>query len=195
MRDITLSATKESRAVQFGPRVEREGGHVEQPAPGEAPQFYGVYVAGRRGGWQWFTDARDAESARAIAPLVARADIPGAQRRGPEDLTIAYIAHGVSQWIAESNPAGFEDWEGELGFMQAVIDKAAFVDRVGDYYNDEGHPGVFAYEVAEEFGKQFAEALYHGTFAQQDEALILRGIMEDAQYPNVEEAIAYVKSH
>lgn len=76
----------------------------------------------------------------------------------PEPLTVAYIAIGAEQALRES-PALFnpDDWNGQLGFIGEAIEWAAMLDRMGDEYED--FSGVWAYEVAEEFGLRYGRAL------------------------------------
>lgn len=99
----------------------------------------------------------------------------------PEHLTIAYIAIGASRAIME-NPDDFDatDWDGEVDFIEAVTAHALMLDRLADEVDaNGGFSGVFAYEVAEEFGRQYGEALLKD-HANADATAIARRLVEEA---------------
>lgn len=92
-------------------------------------------------------------------------------RTAADDLTVAYIAIGAARALdAERggreglvNQLGriervIEEHEGELGLIQDAIKHAITLDRMGDEVDNE-FTGVFAYEVAEEFGRRYVVAL------------------------------------
>lgn len=145
-----------SRPVSFGPRVSR-GDAVEIPAPGEAPEFYGVYVMDRRGLWQWIADANDRDSAVAVAKLAMRADVDGAQRLHADDLTVAYVAKGAADALAKLDPhhSKLAKFEGEMGFFAEVVRHSVTLDRIADALEGE-FDLVFAYDIAEAFGSEYA---------------------------------------
>lgn len=78
-----------------------------------------------------------------------------------DPLTIAYIAMGVAAFLRElpKDSRDFDAWGGELGFMAEAVRPAALLERMLDDA-DEGIGPSFLYEVAEPFGKEYAQALY-----------------------------------
>lgn len=106
-----------------------------------------------------------------------------AARTDAEALTIAYVAIGAHEAFALPELAsGHDAVEGELGLIHSVITEALLLDRVADFFDvNDGHSGVFAYEVAEPFGKAYASAILRLEPAVNPLA-ILRAVMLDAQY-------------
>ena len=75
-----------------------------------------------------------------------------------DPLTIAYLAVGAARELDKRGgltDAQADAFEGELGFIGAVIEHA---DMIEAEYATRAHRygGVFAYEVAEEFGERCA---------------------------------------
>ena len=87
------------------------------------------------------------------------------QYRKAEPLTIAYVAIGAESVWAEHRlrPEGVnrmsDRYSGQLGFIAAVIEQAWILDRMAE--DRDVAFVVFAYEIAEEFGKRFARALFN----------------------------------
>jgi len=112
-------------------------------------------------------------------------------RKHASTLTIAYIAKGMADALREHRAGGPrrefnpDDWDGELGLMDEVTGRALLVDAVGDVFNDEGHPGVYVYEVAEEFGREYTHELLDNPRGDRDAmfADTLSSVMLRAQYP------------
>lgn len=86
------------------------------------------------------------------------------ERTQPDALTIAYMAMGAQNTIRETKPAGtlpgrvVDAYEGQLGFIGAVIDHALILDRMADQLAGD-LDGVFLYEIAEPFGEEYARQL------------------------------------
>lgn len=122
-------------------------------------------------------DARTVESAVrnaiALAPQVqwigadSITQVNGSVRTRADTLTIAYVAIGAKEALlndgaraAAEQRYNADDWNGELGFIETVTNAALMLDREADLVcAGDGFSGVFCYEVAEEFGEQFADAL------------------------------------
>lgn len=85
------------------------------------------------------------------------------EARPAEPLTIAYVAIGAeTHWRSRGNldrSAMSEEYGGQLGFIDAVIEHAAILDRMA---NGRELDAVFAYDIAEQFGNRFARALFDG---------------------------------
>jgi hypothetical protein len=82
------------------------------------------------------------------------------QYRKAEPLTIAYVAIGADHvWGLSANVNEMsEKYGGQLHFIAAVIEHAWILDRMAD---GRELSVVFAYEIAEEFGKRFSLALFN----------------------------------
>lgn len=91
---------------------------------------------------------------------------PTAPRTTPELLTAGFMAIGVRAAI-DRNPAWNPDtFSGEVGLVEYVLDPWALaLDQAGDALERIGleSNGVFAYEAAEQFGHDYAEALIRST--------------------------------
>lgn len=108
-------------------------------------------------------------------------------RAAAEPLTIAYMGYGFSEFCNQYHAAhgAHPAFDGELEALSQVIEHALLADRVGDYFDQlEGHPGVFAYDVAQPLGHALAQA------AMQRQDLdyacvseVLRSLMLSAGYP------------
>jgi len=109
---------------------------------------------------------------------------PPKQRTQADDLTIAFITIGASDELTRQRKAGnVVLQEGHLGYINDVIHYALMLDKVADYFDEHGtHPGVFAYEVAEEFGRQFGEKVMLGDGTVQEAKEILYAIMIGCAY-------------
>ena len=121
------------------------------------------------------------------------------KRTAPEAITLAYVAMGVRQALMlKQESSALESYHGETAFVEAVIEHALTIDRVADWFDArDGHPGVFAYEVAEPFGKAFAGALLEQQSGELSPAVVLKDVMIDAGYAlgDVEQAIASLGQH
>lgn len=102
-------------------------------------------------------------------------DPPPNQRTHADDLTVAFITIGAQEELdRQRKRSDVRLDEGHLGYIADVIHYALMLDKIADYFDAHGqHPGVFAYEVAEEFGRQFGEQslLGEGTYQQAKEIL------------------------
>jgi hypothetical protein len=108
-------------------------------------------------------------------------------RTHPEPQTVAYMAIGANDAIASirgSNPAAhdraIEACEGHLGLIGEVIERAITLDTYADHHPDALR-GVFAYEIAEPFGRALATQLieYRGCGGPFPNALaIIREVYE-----------------
>lgn len=109
---------------------------------------------------------------------------PPKQRTHADDLTIAFITIGANDELTRQRKAGnVVLQEGHLGYINDVIHYALMLDKVADYFDEHGtHPGVFAYEVAEEFGRQFGEKVMLGDGTVQEAKEILYAIMIGCAY-------------
>ncbi|RQV76456.1 hypothetical protein DF018_01245 [Burkholderia cenocepacia] len=88
-------------------------------------------------------------------------------------------------------------FNGELGFIEAAASHALFVDRVGDWFTcHSSHPGLFAYEVAERFGKAMGNAMLGNPEGECRPREILREVLMKVSYAEseVDQAIASVPS-
>lgn len=85
----------------------------------------------------------------------------------PDPATVAYIGIGVRAAIDRAGRAFDPDrFGGEIGLVTQVVEPHALeLDRMDDRHVAEGGDleGVFAYEVAEQFGHDYAMALIHRT--------------------------------
>ena len=88
--------------------------------------------------------------------------------------TIAYIAIGAKEALKASGnfPKNYQG--GELEFIGECIQHARLLDKEAP---DEC-AGVFAYEIAEPFGEQYAKALIEGK--QPDPKELMQKIMKEA---------------
>ena len=109
---------------------------------------------------------------------------PPKQRTQADDLTIAFITIGANDELTRQRKAGnVVLQEGHLGYINDVIHYAMMLDKVADYFDEHGtHPGVFAYEVAEEFGRQFGEKVLLGGDTVQKAKELLYAIMIGCTY-------------
>lgn len=86
-------------------------------------------------------------------------------REQAEALTIAYIAIGVLEAWNEANDEDrsiiTDRFEGQIGVVGEAIQHALMLDRMADVAETE-IDGCFAYEVAEEFGREFTRQLLSG---------------------------------
>lgn len=120
---------------------------------GDSERWIRLYHAiSEAGGWNLLDPHQQARAMQEMA--------------GPqvEPLTIAYVAMGAGQAIRACGhlPSEVADrYNGQLGFIEAVIDKAWRLDAVvrAIEANQGGLDGVYVYEVAEPFGERYAEAL------------------------------------
>jgi len=78
-------------------------------------------------------------------------------------LTIAYVAIGARTALTAAQNAdpklNIDRFNGEMGYIDRVIGWADQLDQLAD---GRDLTGVFAYEVAEEFGEKFGLALLSG---------------------------------
>lgn len=89
-----------------------------------------------------------------------------------DELTIAFLAMGAKTALDKRGGLGEDQvdvFEGELGFVRAVIDHAPMLDEEWRRASARFH-GVFAYEIAEPFGEECAEAYLDGRRAEFDAA-------------------------
>lgn len=110
---------------------------------------------------------------------------PPNQRTHADNLTIAFVTIGAHDEYRKQTAAGnvFDHPGGYLGYIGDVTHYALMLDKVADYFDEHGsHPGVFCYEVAEEFGSQFGEQslLGEGTYQQAKE--LLYAVMIECAY-------------
>jgi hypothetical protein len=122
--------------------------------------------------------------------------LPPTSRTEPDQLTLSYVAigaHAAVRAAGRATPAhALDQFEGELGLIGAVAEKALMLDRVADWFDArDGHTGVFSYEVAEPFGTAYANALL-SEGAEKDAAEILREVMQSAGYEPSEVEEAFV---
>ncbi|MCA7890105.1 hypothetical protein E2P84_42140 [Burkholderia cepacia] len=115
-------------------------------------------------------------------------------RSAADSLTVAYIAIAAREALSQ-HTVELDGFNGELGFLEAATDHALFVDRVSDWFDCIGHPGVFAYDVAAPFGAAVANAMIEGKSIAISPGPILRAVMVSARYEpmEVDEAIAAVR--
>lgn len=109
---------------------------------------------------------------------------PPAKRTHADDLTIAFITVGAQEELCRQQKLGDVRLDnGHLGYIDDVIRHAPLLDRVADYFDEHGtHPGVFAYKVAEEFGRQFGEKVLLDEGTAQQAKKTLYAIMIDCAY-------------
>lgn len=87
-----------------------------------------------------------------------------------DELTIAFLAMGAKTALDKRGGLGEDQvdvFEGEIGFIRAVIDHAPMLDEEWRRASERFH-GVFAYEIAEPFGEECAEAYLDGHRARFD---------------------------
>lgn len=125
-------------------------------------------------------------------------------RTHADNLTIAYIASGVRMALTErptdpdweaggwAKPFNPDDWDGELNFMDRIINDALLLDKVADGFED--HPCVWVYEVAEEYGFIMANVRMDEPKGTPDRYKILHMIMKIAGYDEKEFKHAYMKA-
>lgn len=101
-------------------------------------------------------------------PQVQYTDTQGPNRTTPCPETIAFIAIGADAALREhAKECGdqhtypdLDSFSGHTGFMQSVIEPSLFLDLVWDYFFTRTDPsGVFAYDIAEPFGRSVAEKM------------------------------------
>lgn len=112
-------------------------------------------------------------------------DPPPNQRTHADDLTIAFVTIGAHDEYRKQTAAGsvFGHPGGYLGYIGDVTYYALMLDKVADYFDEHGsHPGVFVYEVAEEFGSQFGEKVMLGEGTYQQAKELLYAIMIGCTY-------------
>ena len=88
-------------------------------------------------------------------------------RTTPDTLTVAYVAIGAIDALDRDGERPIreqkynaDDWDGQMGFIEAVTNHALLLDQLADLVDEQGgFNGVFLYEVAQEFGEQFGLAL------------------------------------
>lgn len=109
---------------------------------------------------------------------------PPKQRAHADDLTIAFVTIGAQAELDRRQKDGDVRLDnGHLGYIDDVIYYALMLDKVADYFDEHGtHPGVFAYEVAEEFGRQFGEKVLLDEGTAQEAKETLYAIMIDCDY-------------
>lgn len=83
-------------------------------------------------------------------------------RNSVDSLTLAFIAigaHTAFQSCDDHSGLGLEG--GFLEYVDNVTQSAELVDRVGSFFDEhpDGHPTVFAYDVAEAFGLEMGKSL------------------------------------
>ncbi|MBK1901980.1 MULTISPECIES: hypothetical protein [Burkholderia] len=115
-------------------------------------------------------------------------------RSAADNLTVAYIAIAARETLSQRT-VELDGFNGELGFLEAATDHALFVDRVSDWFDGSGHPGVFAYDVAAPFGAAFANAMIEGRSMEIAPEPLLRAVMVSSFYEptEVDKAIAAVR--
>lgn len=104
-------------------------------------------------------------------------------RQHPDPLTVAYVAMGAGTAIGEC-PCGclpdrvLDAYQGQMEFIAAVIHHALMLDRMADERGND-FSGVFAYEVAEPFGEEYAKALINaGNYETVDAEAIARRLLD-----------------
>ena len=95
-------------------------------------------------------------------------------------MTLAYIGYGVREALNDHDVSKNVDaFEGEIHFVGAVVALADALDaELERRYRGGGHPFVYEYEVAEEFGRQAAIALSKDELA--DPADLIKKIYDAA---------------
>lgn len=110
---------------------------------------------------------------------------PPKVRTEPDYLTAGFMAIGASAEFERQRAAGggFILPEGYLGYIDSVLKHGLFLDKVADYVDKHGeHPYCWCYEVAEEFGKRFAEQVLLDCDSAEAAKILLREIMVEAGY-------------
>lgn len=110
---------------------------------------------------------------------------PPKVRTEPDYLTAGFMAIGAHDEFKRQQAAGnsYILSEGYLGYIDDVLKHGLFLDKVADYFDKHGeHPGVFCYEVAEEFGRQFGERTMLDEGTAQEAKEILYAIMINCAY-------------
>lgn len=110
---------------------------------------------------------------------------PPKVRTEPDYLTAGFMAIGAHDEFKRQQAAGnsYILSEGYLGYIDDVLKHGLMLDKVADYFDKHGeHPGVFCYEVAEEFGRQFGERTMLGEGTAQEAKEVLYAIMIDCAY-------------
>jgi hypothetical protein len=108
---------------------------------------------------------RDSVAARTAAEGTARRIVT--RYNAGDAQTIAYVAMGAHAAILALRGGVLPNdvcdaYSGQMHFINAVIEYAAAMDDEADK-RDNNLAVVFAYEIAEEFGYRYANALIHGT--------------------------------
>ncbi|MFP3637571.1 hypothetical protein [Paraburkholderia sp. SIMBA_054] len=111
------------------------------------------------------------------------ANVPSTRITVPVPSTIAYMAIGAHAVLrSRGENIALNEFNGQCGFVEVLCEQALFVDRVAQPFSDAGeHPGVFVYEVAEPFGKEYAKALLAEGIGA-DAKKVLRNVMHEAGY-------------
>lgn len=91
----------------------------------------------------------------------------------PANLTVAYVAIGAAREIDRRgglNGDQCDAFQGELGFISGIVDEetVAMLDMLATNAGDRLE-GVFAYEVAEAYGKALASELLDGRTINRSE--------------------------
>ena len=77
-----------------------------------------------------------------------------------DNLTVAYMAKGATRYLNKFTNAVEVYGEGELDYLQAVVDHADTVDsKFNELCPDGEYSGVFVYEVAEPLGEWITNQL------------------------------------
>lgn len=108
----------------------------------------------------------------------------------PNPMTVAYLAMGAKDALRNDvarDGFNLDAWDGEIGFVQKVVEAAYLLDACNALIPDDGHPGFWLYEVVEAVGREYATQLYAGT---DDLRAVVVKEMERADY--TPEAIAKV---
>lgn len=109
------------------------------------------------------------------------------RRTAPDSLTLAYVAIGAHTSLVVDSLQPIQkqlyranDWDGQMGFIEAVTNHALLLDQLADLVGGEsGFTGVFLYDVAMPFGLEFGNALLADPTA--DPRPIAERLIEEAQ--------------
>ncbi len=110
---------------------------------------------------------------------------PPKVRTEPDYLTAGFMAIGAETEFKRQAAKGarFVLWGGYLGFIGDVLQHGLLLDKVADYIDKHGdHPVCWCYEVAEEFGRKFAEQVLLDCDSAEAAKILLREIMVEAGY-------------
>ncbi|MDK2126695.1 hypothetical protein [Parachitinimonas caeni] len=111
-----------------------------------------------------------------------------AARSEADLLTIAYMALGFGNFCQayRAEHGFYPEWNGHLEAMDEMIGFALLADQVADCFDEEGHPGVWLYEIAEPFGEALARCIFDGSMraccAKAQAGKLLRDLMVGMQY-------------